>query len=301
VSDGNGFAKCRLLRRGIAFEARHNGVLFCEQAKALQHTCSGLDHEEMDRPLRKWLARLPRPLDRRERAAGYRDAASIEQAGFALEHVPGHRAHLLLQAIREKLGNGRPGQVQLIFERRVSRRTPGRFRTRVITEGVTPSLHVDYKRSRIKQYHKESLTLRTEAKINDTRDFGIGRLLRNRPDPRHIGIAANRRLARARADQPRLRPGGGRIPASAAPTSDRASACRSTALRRRLRALSPQCVGDVRRARLHQQGAAPGVRRCARAASRGHHPGAHELRTSAPAAAWPHRALAQDAPLSPHR
>jgi hypothetical protein len=31
------------------------------------------------------------------------------------------------------------------------RYTPGRFRTRVITEGVTPSLHVDYKRSRIKQ------------------------------------------------------------------------------------------------------------------------------------------------------
>ena len=41
---------------------------------------------------------------------------------------------------------------QLIFERRVNRRTPGRFRTRVITEGVIPSLHVDYKSSRIKQF-----------------------------------------------------------------------------------------------------------------------------------------------------
>jgi hypothetical protein len=41
--------------------------------------------------------------------------------------------------------------VQLVFHRRVSRKTPGRFRTRVITDGVTPSLHIDYKRSRIKQ------------------------------------------------------------------------------------------------------------------------------------------------------
>ncbi len=38
--------------------------------------------------------------------------------------------------------------VQLIFNRRVTKRTPGRFRTRVLTDGVIPSLHVDYKNSR---------------------------------------------------------------------------------------------------------------------------------------------------------
>jgi hypothetical protein len=32
--------------------------------------------------------------------------------------------------------------MQLIFNRRVTRRTPGSFRTRVLTEGVVPSLHV---------------------------------------------------------------------------------------------------------------------------------------------------------------
>ncbi len=65
--------------------------------------------------------------------------------------------------IRENLDIGRPGQVQLIFDWRVSKRTPGRFRTRVITDGVTPSLHVDYKHSRIKQYHKHNQALRTET------------------------------------------------------------------------------------------------------------------------------------------
>jgi len=84
--------------------------------------------------------------------------------------------------------------VQLIFDRRVTRRTPGRFRTRVITDGVIPSLHVDYKQSHIKQYHKEGRALRTETTINNTRDFGIGKLLCNLPALRQVGFAANRRL-----------------------------------------------------------------------------------------------------------
>jgi len=110
--------------------------------------------------------------------------------------------------IREHLDLGRPDHVQLIFEsgpsrghRRVTRRTPSRFRTRVIGQGVAPSLHVDYKHSRIKQYHKEGLALRTETTVNDTRDFYIGRSLCNLPEVRRIsgrsrghGFSANRRL-----------------------------------------------------------------------------------------------------------
>ena len=69
----------------------------------------------------------------------------------------------LEEVIRKNLDIGRPSQVQLIFDRRINRRTPGRFRTRVITDGVVPSLHVDYKNSRIKQYHKEGRALRTET------------------------------------------------------------------------------------------------------------------------------------------
>ena len=55
-------------------------------------------------------------------------------------------------------------------------------------------MHVDYKKSRIKQYHKEGEALRTETTINDTRDFGIGRRIENLADLRRIGFAANRRL-----------------------------------------------------------------------------------------------------------
>jgi hypothetical protein len=84
--------------------------------------------------------------------------------------------------------------VQLIFDRRVTRRTPGRFRTRIIHDGVIPSLHVDYKSSRLKQYHKEGRGLRTEATINNTYDFNIGRRLENLPRLREIGFQTNRRL-----------------------------------------------------------------------------------------------------------
>ena len=76
----------------------------------------------------------------------------------------------------------------------LTKRTPGRFRTRVLTDGVIPSLHVDYKSTKIKQYHKEGRALRTETTINNPRDFAINKGLNNLPALREIGFAANRRL-----------------------------------------------------------------------------------------------------------
>jgi hypothetical protein len=122
---------------------------------------------------------------------------SILQAEFALTQVldqPVTGRIFFEEVIRENLDLGRPSQVSLVFDRKVTRRTPGRFRTRVITDGVVPSLHVDYKKARIKQYHKEGQALRTETTINDTRDFDIGRRIENLQDLRKIGFAANRRL-----------------------------------------------------------------------------------------------------------
>ena len=83
--------------------------------------------------------------------------------------------------IRDNLDVGRADQVGLIFNRRIhhgrKRSTPSRFRTRVITDGVTPSLHAEYKHTTIKQYHKEGRALRTETTINDSWDSTSGRVL----------------------------------------------------------------------------------------------------------------------------
>jgi len=59
---------------------------------------------------------------------------------------------------------------------------------------VIPSLHIDYKGTPIKQYHKEGQALRTETTINNPRDFYIGMSLNNLPALGQIGFQANRRL-----------------------------------------------------------------------------------------------------------
>ncbi len=133
----------------------------------------------------------------KDRQAGYRYQLSILQIELSLTQVldrPVSGRIFFEEVIRENLDIGRPKQIQLIFERWVSKRTPGPFRTRVITDGVIPSLHVDYKGMRIKQYHKEGRALRTETTINNTRDFYLGKNLRNLPALRQIGFQANRRL-----------------------------------------------------------------------------------------------------------
>ena len=195
--NGHEYAKRQLAKEGIAFEALDNGVLSCANPQRLQKICDGLSADKIDALLRKWLKQLPHPFTPADRAAGYRYDVSILQAEFSLTQVldqPRVGRIFFEEVIKENLDLGRPDQVQLIFNRRVTKRTPGRFRTRVLTEGVAPSLHVDYKHSRIKQYHKEGRALRTETTINDTYDFDIGRRLCNLPALREVGFQANRRL-----------------------------------------------------------------------------------------------------------
>jgi hypothetical protein len=195
--NGHEYAKRQLAQRGIGFEALDNGVLRCDEPKRLQAICDGLSAEKIDALLRKWLRRLPHPFTPADRKAGYRYEISILQAEFSLTQVldrPVTGRVFFEEVIRENLDIGRPSQVQLIFDRKVSKRTPGRFRTRVITDGVVPSLHIDYKNTRVKQYHKGGRALRTETTINDTRDFGIGKRLKNLPALQQIGFRANRRL-----------------------------------------------------------------------------------------------------------
>lgn len=195
--NGHEYVKRQLAHRGLAYEALDNGILSCAEPGQLQALCDGLSASKIEALLRKWLARLPHPFTARDRRAGYRYELSILQAEFSLTQVldrPVTGRVFFEEVIRENLDLGRPDQVQLIFARRVSRQTPGRFRTRVITEGVTPSLYVDYKRTRIKQYHKEGRALRTETTINDAHDFAIGRRLSHLSALRKVGFQANRRL-----------------------------------------------------------------------------------------------------------
>lgn len=204
--NGHEYAKCQLRQEGIGFEALDNGFVSCDNPQRLQAICDGLSADKIEALLQKWLRLLPHPFLPFDQEAGYTYDLSIWQAEFSLTQIldrPLYGRLFFEQVIRENLDLGRPDQVQLIFNRRVTKATPGRFRTRVITEGVTPSLHVYYKSSKIKQYHKEVLGrtltplrtgVRTETTINNPRDFSLGKRLCNLPALRQIGFPANRRL-----------------------------------------------------------------------------------------------------------
>jgi hypothetical protein len=76
------------------------------------------------------------------------------------------------QLIRDHLDVGRPESVSLIFDRRINRRTPGSWHTKVITQGVDPQISCYYRSSRIKQYF--NCDARSHA-VSGYADWGFSR------------------------------------------------------------------------------------------------------------------------------
>jgi hypothetical protein len=140
---------------------------------------------------------LPLPLSAADRAAGYDYELSIWQMEVSLTQImdrPVAGRQFFEEVIRDNLDLGRPDRVQLIFPRKIIRTTPGSFRTRVLREGVQPSLHVSYKHFDLKQYYKEGRGLRTEGTFHDPGDFGVNKGIKNLPYLKELGCQINRRL-----------------------------------------------------------------------------------------------------------
>jgi hypothetical protein len=142
--NGHEYLKRQLAKEGIAFEPLANGILSCANPKRMQQLADALSAERIGEFVAKWQSRLPCPFSRSEQALGYRYDVSMCQMEFARTQVldrPVHGRIFFEEVLRENLDLGRPDNLQLIFNRRVTRCTPGRFRTRVVREGVIPSLH----------------------------------------------------------------------------------------------------------------------------------------------------------------
>jgi hypothetical protein len=201
ILNGNEYAQRQAAKAGIGFVPLDNAFAAVDDVAAVQAICDGLDEDAITALAARLLALLPHPFTAAGTAAGYRYELSVLQAEFSLTQAldaPVAGRIFFDQLIRDNLDLGRPDRVSLIFDRKIIRKgkraTPGRFRTRVITDGVTPSLHIDYKNSKIKQYHKLGKALRTETTINDTKDFGVARGLSHLPELKEIGFTASRRL-----------------------------------------------------------------------------------------------------------
>ena len=79
---------------------------------------------------------------------------------------PVHGREFFEEVIRENLDFGGPERVHLLFERKITRATPGKFATRILTQGVAPSLHISYKSFDLKPYFKEERGLRTKGEAS---------------------------------------------------------------------------------------------------------------------------------------
>jgi hypothetical protein len=137
------------------------------------------------------------PLRPEERAAGYDGSLSLWQREVSLTQIfdrPLRGREFFEEIIRDNLDLGRPDRVPLIFDRVVTKKTPGQFRTRVIQDGVHPSLHIHDKNFDRKQYCKEGRGCRTEGTFRNPHDFGVNKGLSHLPYLQKIGRAINRRL-----------------------------------------------------------------------------------------------------------
>ncbi|MCA1678272.1 MAG: hypothetical protein LC777_04625 [Actinobacteria bacterium] len=178
--NGHEWAKRQAHKQGLCFEALDNGFRSTDDAEALAAICNKLSAREVERFFSRWQAQLPSPFTAADRRRGYRHALAFRQLELSDTRVferPAQGRAWFEQTISDQLALGRPDNVAIVFGRKVTRRTPGRFHTRVINRGTEPAIQVHYKRSKVKQYFKEGRALRTETTINDTRDFGVGRLL----------------------------------------------------------------------------------------------------------------------------
>ena len=195
--NGHEWAKRRATRRCIGWTALDNGFLDTTDPAGLQSVCTALSADDIQKFFNRWVDRLPLPLTHTDRLTGFDYRLSILQMEVSRTHVfddPVRGREFFEEVIRDNLDLGRPDRVRLLVDRQVRANTPGEFSTRIVTEGIQPSLHVDYKRCHIKQYFKERRALRTETTFNDTYDFGIGRGLSNFAYLRTLGLCINTRV-----------------------------------------------------------------------------------------------------------
>jgi hypothetical protein len=177
--NGHEWAKRQAAREGIEFAPLDNGFRACDQAERLAGICDSLSEQDIFAFCDRWMRQLPSPFTKAERGRyGYRySVRQLELSDTRVFDRPQAGRAWFEQTIRDQLDLGRPDKVQIIFDRKITSRTPGRFQTKVITKGVEPVIQAHYKHSKVKQYFKEGRALRTETTVNDPYDFQINRTL----------------------------------------------------------------------------------------------------------------------------
>jgi hypothetical protein len=195
--NGHQWVKRQLDARGIGYQSLANGFAACQDPASLPQLADRLGHQQVLALFARLLRVIPLPLTKADRAAGDDWELSMNQIEYSRTLVVDRplTARAFFDAvIAENVGLGRPSEVSLVFDRRVQRNTPGRFRTRVVTEGVDPTLSITYKSSRVKQYLKQGRAIRIETVINQPNDIGVQRRVTHLEELGAIANGVNRRI-----------------------------------------------------------------------------------------------------------
>jgi len=195
--NGHEWAKRQAAAAGIGFKELANGFAACERAEELQAICDRLGPEQVQSFFDRWMAAIPTPLTTADQDGGYWWELSVRQVELASTSVfdDSRRARSFFEAlVADNIGIGRPSQVSMVFARRITKKTPGPFATRVFGPGTEVCIDLRYRSSRVKQYLKEAKALRTETVINKPSDIGVRSRLCHLPELVAKGHEVNRRL-----------------------------------------------------------------------------------------------------------
>ena len=126
--NGHEWAKRQCDKAGIGYQALDNGFRSCEDPKKLQQICDRLGSGAVHSFFWRWCHRLPSPFTRSDLRHGYTYELAFRQFEVSDTRVfdrPQAGRAFFEGLIRDHLDVGRPDQVAIIFDRRVTKRDPG--------------------------------------------------------------------------------------------------------------------------------------------------------------------------------
>ena len=201
--NGHEWAKRQAMAAGLGFTALSNGFATCQDPAALQAICDRFGPGTVQVWFERWMARIPLPLDDADRDAGYWWELSMRQVETSRTLVfdgDVHARAFFEALLCENMDLGRPENVELLFRRGQPKGRPaapparGGFKTAIDRYCHMVTINVFYKNSRVKQYLKDGVALRTETVINAPGDLGCNRMLANLPELQAKARAINARL-----------------------------------------------------------------------------------------------------------
>lgn len=195
--NGHEWAKQQARKLGLGFTELSNGFAACDDPALLQRICDSLQPGTIEVFFQRWLHRLPLPLGPADRQAGYWwecSMAQVEVSRTIVFSAPRYARAFFDALVTDNLDPGRPETLEIIFNRQVRKDTVSEFKTKVITRGTEVTMNAFYRRSRIKQYLKDSRALRIETVINDAYDIGCQRRLHNLGEVHARARAINNRV-----------------------------------------------------------------------------------------------------------